>query len=112
MRTPADVLSDASDEALWRGVVARDDAALRAMYERYAPTMLGVGRAVLGDAQLAEDVLTRVWVEVWERPDRFDAKRGTTQTFLVLLMRSRSIGCVDAGRGGGRRRRCRLTRWR
>lgn len=76
-------------------LAAGERAALRVLYERHAPRMLGLGVRVLGDRHDAEEVLGDVFLELWTRRDRFDAQRGSPHAYLTLLMRSR---CLDRAR--------------
>jgi len=54
------------------------------------------------DPQDAEQVLIDVFADVWERPARFDAARGSPGAYLTLLARSRAL---DHLRGERRRDR-------
>lgn len=79
------------DLDLMERVAQRDAKALRALYEMHAPMLLAMGRRVLHDRQLAEDVLNEVFLELWKKPGRYDPARSSPRTFLVLVMRRRSI---------------------
>ena len=74
-----------------RGITARDTDALRGLFDRHAPIMLGLGRRILGQDSDAEDVLSEVFWEVWVKSARYDAGRGSVRSYLLLLMRSRSL---------------------
>jgi len=78
------------------GVVARDAEALRGLFERHAPLMLGLGRRILRQTSDAEDVLNEVFWEVWSKPDRYDSSRGSARSYLLLIMRSRSLDRLRA----------------
>lgn len=73
-------------------LVDGDSGALAGLYDRHAPTMLGVATALLGDRAEAEDVVHDVFVEAWKRAADFDAARGTVRAWLVVRLRSR---CLD-----------------
>ncbi len=81
----------ASDAELMAAIAARDDAALRALYDRYSPLILAICLRILHDRTDSEDVLVDVFWEVWERADRFDGQRGSAVTYLSTLARSRAI---------------------
>ncbi|MFN3168425.1 MAG: sigma-70 family RNA polymerase sigma factor [Phycisphaeraceae bacterium] len=82
-----------SDEQLVASIRGRDAEALGGLFDRYAPTMLALGRRMLGPGSgEAEDVLSEVFWEVWDKPDRYDARRGSVKSYLMLVMRSR---CLD-----------------
>ena len=61
------------------------------LYDRHAPRVLAVCRRVLGDSGDAEDVVTDVFFELWNRAGRFDPDRGSPLTYLMTLSRSRAI---------------------
>lgn len=82
---------DASDTDLMTAIAARDDSALRAMYDRYSPLVLAICLRVLHDRSESEDVLVDVFWEVWERAERFDGQRGSAVSYLSTLARSRAI---------------------
>lgn len=82
---------DASDVKLMAAIAARDDAALRVLYDRYSPLVLAICLRVLHDRSESEDVVVDVFWEVWVRADRFDGQRGSAVTYLSTLARSRAI---------------------
>ena len=88
-----------SDHDLLRDIAARDVSAMAGLFRRHGPLMLGLSRRMLGDLHEAEDVVNDVFLELWERADRYSASRGGPQSYLLLVTRSR---CVDRLR---RRRR-------
>lgn len=91
-----------SDEALVAAVAARDREAFLALYDRYAPRMLGLILTVVRDRDAADDVLQRAMLEVWERhAGRYQAVLGSVEGWLLRLARSRAI---DQVRSSGRRR--------
>jgi RNA polymerase sigma-70 factor, ECF subfamily len=85
------VMGGADDHALMEGVAARDPAALQRLYDRHAPLVLALIVRILHDRSEAEDVMVDVFWELWDRFERFDAKRGSPLTYLTTLARSRAI---------------------
>jgi RNA polymerase sigma-70 factor (ECF subfamily) len=80
-----------NDAALLRQVGDRQPAALDALYDRYAPTLLALGRRILGSLSDAEEVLQEVFLHVWNHAGRYDAGRSSVSTWLILITRSRAI---------------------
>jgi RNA polymerase sigma-70 factor, ECF subfamily len=80
-----------SDVALLRQIADRRPEALSELYDRYAPTLLGLARRILGNGADAEEVLQEVFVHVWNRGALYDAGRSSVSTWLVLITRSRAI---------------------
>ena len=68
-----------------------DRLAFEAIYNQYAPLLMGLGMLILKDPPEVEDLLHDVFIEVWEKAGTYDPKRGTVRTWLCMRMRSRSI---------------------
>jgi len=79
-----------NDEQLMRAVKHGDADALAALFERHAPLLMALGRRILGAD--AEDVVSEVFWEVWDKSSRYEPRRGSVKSYLVLVMRSR---CLD-----------------
>lgn len=88
---PALASGPASDVTLLRQVADRRPEALSELYDRYAPTLLGLAKRVLGNPPDAEEVLQEVFVHVWNNAGRYDVARSSVSTWLVLITRSRAI---------------------
>jgi RNA polymerase sigma-70 factor (ECF subfamily) len=74
-----------------QAVAARDAAALACLYDRHSTLVYSLCLRILHDRSDAEDLLTDVFWELWNRSDRYDPARGSPLTFLLLLARSRAI---------------------
>lgn len=84
-------LESMNDAALLRLVADRRPEALGVLYGRYAPTLLALGKRVLGRLADAEEVLQEVFLYAWNHAARYDAARSSVSTWLVLVARSRAI---------------------
>ena len=62
-----------------------------AAYRRLAPLARRIANAVLRDDAAADDVVQDVFLHLWRRPAAFDPARGTLNTYVALLARSRSL---------------------
>ena len=78
------------EAALIARIAARDSVALGELYDRYAGMLLALIRRILGELE-AEDVLQETFVQVWRQAERYDPKRSSASTWLVLIARSRAI---------------------
>ena len=84
-------LESMNDAALLRQVADRQPEALGALYNRYASTVLALGKRILGSLADAEEVLQEVFLYAWNHAGRYDAGRSSVSTWLVLVARSRAI---------------------
>jgi len=80
------------DAALLERLASREPGdALERLYDRFAPSVYGLGLRALRDAQLAEDVVQDTFVRIWRSAARFDARRGSAATWIFALARRAAI---------------------
>jgi RNA polymerase sigma-70 factor (ECF subfamily) len=79
-----------TDIELMEAVVRRDADAMAAIYERYDSILRAVILGVLHEEGEADDVLHDVFIQLWNRADRFVAEKGL-HGFLVTLARRRAL---------------------
>lgn len=88
---PPNSLESMTDLALLRQVADGQAEALGVLYDRYAPTLLALGKRILGSLTDAEEILQEVFLYVWNHAARYDRSRSSVSTWLVLVARSRAI---------------------
>jgi RNA polymerase sigma-70 factor, ECF subfamily len=64
---------------------------LERAYTEHGGEIYGFCRRQLGDAGLAEEVTQNAFVRAWKARDRFDAGRGSLQTWLFQIARNAAI---------------------
>ena len=69
----------------------RDPQQFNDAYRRLAPLALASANRVLRDEAAAEDVVQDVFVQLWLRPDSYDASRGSLASYVSMLARSRAL---------------------
>lgn len=74
-----------------RRIALRDPNALRAMYDKYSSMVYTIGLRVLGRPEEAEELVSEVFWELWDKSSRYDRSRAAPTTYLVTLARSRAI---------------------
>jgi RNA polymerase sigma-70 factor (ECF subfamily) len=90
--------SDEEDVALVRAIAAGDRTGLAALYDRYAPILLGMAMRIIRDRREAEDLLHDVFLEVWRSARDYDLTRGRVRTWLVVRLRSRALDVLKSAR--------------
>ena len=86
-----DPLSRAEDERLIRRIARGDESALSTFYDRYSRLVFSVCMRVLKHSADAEDATIEIFWEIWNKPGRYDASRGSVVSYLLLLSKSRAI---------------------
>jgi RNA polymerase sigma-70 factor (ECF subfamily) len=84
-------VTDPSDCELLAQVADGDRRAFSALYDRYAPRLLGLIVRILGIRCEAEDVLQDTFLQVWSSAGRFDPAKAPADVWLMLLARSRAL---------------------
>jgi RNA polymerase sigma-70 factor, ECF subfamily len=79
-----------TDTELFSALQAGNQEALGILYDRYGVLVFRLAFKVLGNKQDAEDLTQDVFINL-SRSTAFDPKRGTMQTFLMVMTRSRAI---------------------
>lgn len=99
--TTPDDARDALREAMAR-LAAGDQAALEVIYRMTRVKLFGICLRILGDRKEAEDALQDVYVNLWQRADRYDPARASPISWLGTFARNRAIDRLRTGkvRGG------------
>ena len=82
-------LEDFSDAALVLAIGRWREDALAEAYRRHAGSAFALARRLLGDRELAEEVVQEVFLRLWNRPDRFDPERGSLRSYLLAQTHGR-----------------------
>ncbi len=82
------------DAALLARIVARDEAAVEALYARYSGPLYSLAYRVTGAERFAQDVVQETFVAAWRDAARFDPARGAVGPWLFSLARHKAIDLV------------------
>jgi len=88
---PTDDAAALEDQALLARVADGDSRALDALYDRYARVVYGVALRILGEAELAEDVVQETFWRVWRRARTFQAGRGKVAAWIFGIAHNLSV---------------------
>ena len=85
--------ADASEDdlSLIKRVVARDESALAALYDRHSGIVYSLLRRIVRDEPIAEDILQDVFYHFWHIASSFDPERGVLRSWLLTIARNRAI---------------------
>ena len=79
------------DSALVERMVAGDEGALAALYDRYSGMLFAMLVRTLRDPQAAEEILQDLFLQLWRGAARFDAHRGSLPAWLMVIGRNRAL---------------------
>jgi RNA polymerase sigma-70 factor, ECF subfamily len=84
------------DVALVRRMQAGDERALSEFYARWFPVVNSLISRMLKSADDVEDVVEETFWQVWRQANRFAEGRGSVQTWLLTIARSRTLDRLRA----------------
>jgi RNA polymerase sigma-70 factor (ECF subfamily) len=79
------------DRVLVRRMQSGDQRALGEFYDRWFPVVNGLVSRMVKSVSDTEDVVEETFWQAWRQADRFTEDRGSVQTWLLTIARSRSL---------------------
>ena len=73
------------------GLLAGDDAAIRALYARFSRPVFTMGKRLLGSREAAEELTQDVFLTAWRKAARFDPARGRLSTWLMTIAHNLAV---------------------
>lgn len=75
-----------------------DSSALEQVYESTRVKLFGICLRILGDRKEAEDALQDVYLNLWQRADRYDPDRASPISWLATFARNRAVDRLRKGK--------------
>lgn len=75
-----------------------DRSALEEIYRATEVKLFGICYRILGDRKEAEDALQDVYVNLWQRADRYDPERASPISWLATFARNRALDRLRTGK--------------
>ncbi|MEX0789208.1 MAG: sigma-70 family RNA polymerase sigma factor [Actinomycetota bacterium] len=94
MRRPSKVDESSDESDLLSGLAAGDQRSLAALYDRYGNAALGLAFKVCGNRAIAEDIVQEAFLALWQKPDSYDAGRGSAGSFLMGIVHHKAVDAV------------------
>ena len=73
------------------GLLAGDEAAVRALYARFGRPVYAMGLRLLGTREAAEELTQDVFLTAWRKAARFDPSRGRLSTWLMTIAHNLAV---------------------
>jgi RNA polymerase sigma-70 factor, ECF subfamily len=84
-------MHSAPDSALVEQMMAGDESALGALYDRYSGMIFAMLVRILRDPPAAEEIMQDLFLQLWRGAARFDAARGSLPAWLMVIGRNRAL---------------------
>ena len=82
-----------SDEALLESIAKGDKSAMQVLFGRHNVRVYRFVSRLAGNASLAEDIVSDVFLDVWRQANRFDGKSKVT-TWLLAIARHKALNAM------------------
>ena len=80
-----------TDSQIIQKVTDYDSKALEELYDRYAPILYSLIKKIVTDQKVAEELLTDIFVIVWEKSSILNSSANNVYTWLVTLARNKAV---------------------
>lgn len=97
-------MARATDGELLARIRERDERALAELYDRHAGLVLTIALRVVGDRELAEEVLQDTFLRCWNGAVTYESSRGNVLGWLMGIARNRSIDMLRSRQHKSRQR--------
>jgi RNA polymerase sigma-70 factor (ECF subfamily) len=84
-------LTSMGDAALVVAIARYNESALAEVYRRHGGSVHALSLRILGTDGRADDVTQDVFVDLWNRPERYDPARGSLRTFLTTVAHGKAV---------------------
>ena len=79
------------DADLMRRIALQDEKALDIFYARYSTPVYSLLLRILRKEGEAEDLLQEIFLQIWHKAYRYQARKGDVSVWLITLARNRAI---------------------
>jgi RNA polymerase sigma-70 factor (ECF subfamily) len=83
-----------ADEDLMTLVDSKDETAFEVFYERHGGPAYSLAHRIVGDRNLAEDVVQEAFLSIWRSKAGYDRARGSVRSWSLGIVRNRAIDAL------------------
>jgi len=88
-----------TDAEIMLKIAGYDSKALEQLYDRYTPLLYTLIKKIIPEKEIAEEVLSEVFVIIWRQIEHFDFSSSNVYTWMVTLARNKAIDVKNRTRG-------------
>ncbi len=87
-----------SDKEIILKIAENDSKALEELYDRYSPVLFTLINKIVQDKLAAEELLSDIFVIIWQKIDLFDSEAGNVYTWMINLARNKALDFAKRNR--------------
>lgn len=88
-----------ADEELMPLIGEKDPDAFEVFYDRHGGAAYSLAYRIVGERGAAEDVTQEAFISIWRSGARYDAARGSVRSWMLGIVRNRSIDALRSRSG-------------
>lgn len=86
-----------TDGGLMRRVAEGDSFAFETIYDRHSPQAFALALRMTRESNAAEEITQAAFLSLWRSAARYEPRRASLKTWLLLLVHSRGIDSIRSG---------------
>lgn len=83
-----------AERRIYRLLQQKDPAAITLMYERFAPSLLGILQSMVYRKEVAEDLLQEAFIKIWKCARSYDPEKASLFTWSLLITKSVALDYI------------------
>ena len=83
--------SSINEKELLPKIADKDEEAFSELYKRFSQVVYNLSYRVVKNKSDAEEVVQKVFVQIWNKAENYDQGRGAVSTWIMNITRSRAI---------------------
>ncbi|UAY53095.1 RNA polymerase sigma factor [Ferruginibacter albus] len=88
---------------------SKDRLSFEYLYDNYCGSLYGIIMKIIGDKEIADEVLQDVFLNVWKRIESYDPLKGTLFTWMLSISRNLAIDYMRSKAHKKHQRNCLLS---
>ncbi len=79
---------------LLEAIANKEKTAFEDLYDATIQTMYGLALRITRSPEIAEDVVSDVYLQIWQQADRYSSERGNVLAWMTIVCRSRALDAL------------------
>lgn len=102
LHPPASASVEMTDDDLLTAIARRETAAFEKLYDRYARSAYSLALGMLGNSNVASEVVQEIFLSIWKQAERYEKSRGSARSWILAVAHHKSVDAL-------RRQKVRVT---
>jgi RNA polymerase sigma-70 factor (ECF subfamily) len=69
----------------------RNEKGITLLYDKYSYALLGISKSIVGNPTMAEEILNKSFLKIWDNIEKYDSKKGAFFTWMSRIVKNTSL---------------------